>query len=308
MNCKHCGFAIGEDDHRCQRCGRRVTGVVIGAPSGYSGANALAMAAAASASPDTLDTQEFLRQRMEKQIAAENKGQASTELPAQSALFAGQPPKVIQFDQWRKQPPMSLPAASPAPSRPAERRQAKKHAPGRSTVEQATLDFIPPPPSKTRKLKTDVEAQIFCDQPVATTTHRFVASAIDAAMILIGFGVVVVTVELMGATFGTGKQFWMLLGVTFALVALFYGLLWAITGRETAGMHFTDLRLITFDGFPVDARSRALRFASTWLSFCSAGLGLLWAVADEENLTWHDHISKTFPTIREVPRSFVKQR
>ena len=73
-------------------------------------------------------------------------------------------------------------------------------------------------------------------------------------------------------------------------------------------MHFADLQLITFDGFPLDARSRALRFVSTWLSFCSGGVGLLWAVADEENLTWHDHISKTFPTIREVPGTFVRQR
>lgn len=306
MNCKHCGFVIGEDDHRCQRCGRRVTGVVIAAPPGYSGANALAMAAAATVSPDTLDTQEFLRQRMERQIAADNPDQ-----PAQSTLFAGQvngqAPKVIQFDQWRKQPATLVPPSDPPPQRkPAERKQTKK--PGSSTVEQARLDFIPPPPSKTRKLKTDVDAQIFCDQPVATSTHRFVASAIDAALILIGFGVVVVMVELMGGTFGTGKQFWMLLAATFVLVSLFYGLLWAISGRETAGMHFTDLRLITFDGFPLDARSRALRFASSWLSFCSAGLGLLWAVADEENLTWHDHISKTFPTVREIPRSFVKQR
>jgi uncharacterized RDD family membrane protein YckC len=89
---------------------------------------------------------------------------------------------------------------------------------------------------------------------------------------------------------------------------MLYGLIWAIAGRETAGMRLTDLQLITFDGFEVDSRSRALRFASTWLSFCSGGLGLLWAVADEENLTWHDHISKTFPTIREVPGTFVRQR
>ena len=39
---------------------------------------------------------------------------------------------------------------------------------------------------------------------------------------------------------------------------MFYGLIWAIAGRETAGMHWTDLQLITFDGFPVDARSRAV--------------------------------------------------
>jgi uncharacterized RDD family membrane protein YckC len=305
MDCKHCGFAIGEDDHRCQRCGRRVTGVVIAAPPGYSGANALAMAPAANT---TLDTQEFLRVRMEAKQAANQ----TTEPPAQPMLFAaaagvGGAPKVIQFDRWQRQQ-AHPPAATPAAPRTVPPRRQVKHTPGRTTVEQATLDFIPTAPSKARKLKTDVDAQIFCDQPVATTTHRFVASVIDAAMILIGFGLVVLTFQFLGGTFGTGKQFWMGLGATFTLVSLFYGLLWAIVGRETAGMHFTDLRLITFDGFPLDTRSRALRFASTWLSFCSAGLGLLWAMADEENLTWHDHISKTFPTVREVPRSFVKQR
>jgi hypothetical protein len=72
-------------------------------------------------------------------------------------------------------------------------------------------------------------------------------------------------------------------------------------------MHWTDLQLITFDGFPVDARSRAARVASTWLSFCSGGLGLVWALADEETLTWQDHISKTFPTIRETSGSFVRE-
>jgi uncharacterized RDD family membrane protein YckC len=173
---------------------------------------------------------------------------------------------------------------------------------------QASLDFIPASPSRGRKLKTDVEAQVFCDQPVATPTHRLVASAIDAAMILIGFGLLSITFEGLGGQFGSGKMFWIGMGATLVLVSLLYGLIWAISGRETAGMRMTDLQLITFDGFQLDARSRALRFASAWLSFCSGGLGLLWAMADEENLTWHDHISKTFPTIREIPGTFVRQR
>jgi hypothetical protein len=33
----------------------------------------------------------------------------------------------------------------------------------------------------------------------------------------------------------------------------------------------------------------------------------VWALADEETLTWQDHISKTFPTIRETAGSFVRQ-
>jgi len=314
MHCKHCGFANGEDDHRCLRCGRRLKGVVIAAPPGYSGANALAQDLALSG--DT--TEEFL--------AARN----AALLPGQQPLFAGYSkadaapqsglaPNVIPFDRLQRQALNRVAAAAPdtriAAPPPTVRKSPvpARHpqtAPGTATLSgtQETLDFIPGVASKGRKLKTDVDAQVFCDQPVATPMHRCVASAIDAAMITLGFGIVVITFQSLGGSFGQGKMLWIGMGAVLALISMLYGLVWAIAGRETAGMQFADLQLITFDGFPLDARSRALRFASTWLSFCSGGVGLLWAVADEENLTWHDHISKTFPTIREVPGTFVRQR
>jgi uncharacterized RDD family membrane protein YckC len=320
MQCKHCGFANGEDDHRCLRCGRRVRGVVIAAPPGYSGANALAVAPAFDN-----DTREFLAtgtQTLEGETLAglanarARAGETQDGMPAQTALFRRPLQNVIPFDQLQRQTTGRTGAARAArpaiergvvvPPPPVQRTAQKKSS--RAPVEQGTLDFIPAAPAKNRKLKTDVDAQVFCDSPVATPTHRFVASAIDAAFIFIGFGVTVLSFELMGGSFGAGRMFWTGLGSTLVLVAAFYGLIWAIAGRETAGMRFTDLQLITFDGFPLDGRSRALRFASSWLSFCSGGLGLIWAMADEESLTWHDHISKTFPTIRETPSNFVKQR
>jgi uncharacterized RDD family membrane protein YckC len=297
MQCKHCGFLNGEDDHRCLRCGRRLRGTVIAAPPGYSGANALAAAALMQDAVQANDTREF--------------PPITAEAPAQTPLFIHPSQKVIPFDQLQRHatsrqavPPPPL--EEPAPKRtPAKRPAARK--PAGPPVEQATLDFIPGAPARARKLKTDVEAQVFCEQPVATPMHRFIAAAIDAAIVLIGFGLLLGIMEALGGSLGRGRTFWMALAGVLALVALFYGLIWAIAGRETAGMRATDLQLITFDGFPLDARSRALRFASAWLSFCSGGLGIVWAMADEENLTWHDHISKTFPTVREVPRTFVKR-
>jgi uncharacterized RDD family membrane protein YckC len=303
MQCKDCGFLNGEDDHRCLRCGRRLRGKVIAAPPGYSGANALAPATLNDTLNDTLtDTLQGGTREFSPLTAA-----SSTQPP----LFAGLSQKVIPFDQVRRTvnartvppPPIEEPAA---PKRtPAKRTAARK--PAGAPIEQASLDFIPAAPARARRLKTDVDAQVFCDLPVATPMHRFIASSIDAAVILIGFGVLVGMVETFGGGLGQGRTFWMTLGGSLALVSLFYGLIWAIAGRETAGMRATDLQLITFDGFPLDARSRTLRFASAWLSFGSGGLGIVWALADEENLTWHDHISKTFPTVREVPRTFVKR-
>lgn len=296
MRCKHCGYVNGEDDHRCLRCGRRLSGTVVAAPPGYSGANALAPALIMND-----DTAEF--------------SPASQAVPDQTTLFANTSqtlPNVIPFDRRQREQQTAAPVArpplrAPQPAAPASPRTAsRKPAPPPDT--QGTLDFIPAAPVKGRKLKTEVEAQVFCGQPVASPTHRFVAAAIDAMIVMGGFALLVTLYELLGGRFGAGKLFFVDLGAAFVLVSLFYGLIWAISGRETAGMRLTDLQLITFDGFELDARSRALRFASTWLSFCSGGLGLLWAVADEENLTWHDHISKTFPTVRDVPGTFVRQR
>jgi len=34
----------------------------------------------------------------------------------------------------------------------------------------------------------------------------------------------------------------------------------------------------------------------------------LWALADEENLTWQDHISRTFPTPRDDGKSPIVRR
>jgi uncharacterized RDD family membrane protein YckC len=297
MHCKHCGFANGEDDHRCLRCGRRIAGIVIAAPPGYVGANALAPAFIVSD-----DTAEF--------------PPVQAHAPAQPALFSNVVvgANVIPFDRHVKQPqsrastpqPPSVPPGQPlTPARKTAAPSAKTRQPAGT---RGSLDFIPASTQKGRKLKTNVEAQVFCDQPVATPTHRLVASAIDGAIILLGFGLILGLFEAMGGSFGGGRILWIGLAGVLALVSMFYGLIWAIAGTETAGMYLTDLQLITFDGFQLDPRSRALRFASTWLSFCSGGLGLLWAVADEENLTWHDHISKTFPTVREVSGTFVKQR
>jgi uncharacterized RDD family membrane protein YckC len=275
MHCKHCGFNNGADDHRCLRCGRRI-GIAFAAPASYSGANALAVAPAY----EPQEIQEF------QPVSA---GASAAAAPQQPALFPAPASKVIQFPALAGRGAVAS-AASPLPRTAPP--PARKPAP----PQQTSLDFIATAPAQ-RTLRNEVPAQIDCEQTVAAPMHRFVASAIDAALILLGFGLFMGVCELMGSSFGTGKLFWIAMGTSFALISVFYGVIFAMTGRETMGMHCTDLQLITFDGLPVEGPVRAARVAATWLSFCSGGLGLIWALADEENLTWHDHISKTFPTV-----------
>lgn len=216
-----------------------------------------------------------------------------TQAPRQTRLFAESDGKVLQFP------------GAPAPAKPAETRHGeprhrmrRQQAP-QSDDGQAFLDFLPPAPHVPRTLKTSVEAVIYCDAPVATPTHRAVGFALDFAIVVMGIGLFLLTFYLCGGEFGkvnggVAAGF----GVAFGCIALFYGVLWVLAGSESAGARSTGLRLINFDGTPIDRRERAIRFGCACLSFFSCGLGVLWSLADEESLTWHDHMSKTFPTIR----------
>ena len=96
-------------------------------------------------------------------------------------------------------------------------------------------------------------------------------------------------------------------GAMFLMTGLTYGLVFTWAGTETPGMQWTQLRLTTFDGFPPDRRQRSVRFVASCLSRCTQ-LGLLWSLADEESLAWHDHISRTFPTPREVDSLVFRRR
>jgi len=207
------------------------------------------------------------------------------QVPHQTRLFSDpEGGKVLQFPSVAKAP---------------EPKQRPRRQAAEASDNQAFLDFVPAAPHAPRTLKTSVEAVIYCDAPVATPTHRAVAWALDFSMVVMAIGVFLLTFYICGGEFekiNTGMALGF--GGAFLSIALFYGLLWVLTGSETAGQRWTGLRLINFDGSAIDRRERAVRFMAACLSLCSAGLGVLWSLADEESLTWHDHMSKTFPTVR----------
>jgi uncharacterized RDD family membrane protein YckC len=142
-----------------------------------------------------------------------------------------------------------------------------------------------------------LEAVIYCDAPVAPPSHRTVAALFDAAMVLLALGLfLVIFVVAGGAVSITAGNSVFFLGIA-ALVALFYRFLFCVANGDTPGMRFAGLRLVDFDGRRPDRDRRGMRQVAGLLSLISAGLGLVWALVDEESLTWHDHISKTFPTV-----------
>lgn len=183
----------------------------------------------------------------------------------------------------------------PTPRRVAARPPAQRPGARRAPGSQQSLEFSEVA-GRSRQLGMQVEAVIYCDAPVALASHRVIAAAFDATMVMLGAGLFWGIFLLSGAPVGFTRQTApFFLGVV-AVLALFYRFLWCVADGDTPGMRAAGLRLVDFDGRPPDREQRGMRQVAALLSVLSAGLGLVWALVDEESLTWHDHISKTFPT------------
>lgn len=285
MTCTYCRYLNLDDDRRCRRCGRPLNDI-------YATASMGALAAVPKPAP---------AEPLPSVPPAASPAPARP--PRQAMLFQDRPTsRVVPFDGVYESPAASKPKP---PSRPTPR------APRRSSVmndAQPPLEFLQPAPPSPRRLSTTVEAVIDCDVPVANPMHRACAAAFDGSMILIACGLFLTVFYLLGGSFPSTKPVMLIMGMTVLLIGMFYGFVWVCAGGETPGMRACRLTLINFDGYPPDASARWLRYLGACLGYCAGGLGLLWALLDEESLAWHDHISKTFPTFQGPEASFVRRR
>jgi uncharacterized RDD family membrane protein YckC len=185
----------------------------------------------------------------------------------------------------------------PSPKRSATRGSAPR-APRRGSDRdvQQSLDFNAGRSLGAQSLDMQVETVIYCDAPVALPLHRFIAAAIDASMVLIALGLFLAVFLLSGGHVLFNKQVAPVFVAAVGLMWAMYHMFWCMANGDTPGMRFAGLRVMNFDGRAADRKQRGLRQVAFVLSVLSAGVGLFWALVDEENLTWHDHISKTFPT------------
>ena len=292
MTCSYCGSRNADDEHRCQRCGRRPSDTLT---SGYRTDGALATKARPVphvAPPErTPSAPPNFSGAVQRNLFQERP--ASNVIPFESFAPAPAPPPRTRTAPQPKTAPQTKTAAQ---TKPSAKTGAARRTP--KVVEgQGSLDFLPPAPTKPRTLGTTVDSVIYCEAPVATALHRALAAAVDWSMVLIAYGLFLATYALCGGQFAFNKLNGMVFGGALLLIALTYGLFWTIANSETLGMHWAHLRLTTFDGFPPDKRQRFARFAGSCLSLCTV-VGLLWSLADEESLAWQDHISGTFPTPR----------
>ncbi len=147
-------------------------------------------------------------------------------------------------------------------------------------------------------MRTSIEAEVCCDAPVASLVHRLLAVSLDLSIVVIASGIVTSMYYFAGGELRFTKQTVPVLFAVPALLYFFYSAICCIARKETPGMNWTGLTLLNFDGHRPTIKQRWARLGGTCLAILAGGLGILWALGDEESLAWQDHISGTFPSYR----------
>jgi uncharacterized RDD family membrane protein YckC len=130
--------------------------------------------------------------------------------------------------------------------------------------------------------------------PVASIEERRIAGLIDVGCLLFAYGGFLALFGSLGGQFTFSKLSAVMCGTTFVIVYLQYFALFTVFGGTTPGMMLRGLQVVSFSGEPPTPRQMLWRSVGYMLSAGTFFMGFLWAMWDEDALTWHDRLSRTY--------------
>lgn len=296
MRCPYCGCSNAEDEHRCRRCGRRMqdSPALV-----YPIENSAAVRAPEPAPTAPAD-------------AAPVERAAARVAPRQAPLFAPERGTLIPFETIAPERVSERLRENRARRQTATRRTAAPRQAAAAPERTAQQNLFAPAPAARQAAAARQSAAprsaVSDEAEIAPPMLRLQAAALDAAICAAGIASAGAAFLVMGGSFAFARPTTLFWAGAAAAIVVFYHLFWSILGRETAGMRGFGLRVLTFDGQPPRWSQRVGRLVAGCLSLGALGLGMLWALTDEESLAWHDHITKTFPTVRDAnPSTFHRK-
>jgi uncharacterized RDD family membrane protein YckC len=169
------------------------------------------------------------------------------------------------------------------------------------------------PPSAERVFEgtpsTDMRSEQTGLYPVASIDERRIAGLIDAGCLLFAYGGFLTLFGSLGGQFTFSKLSAAVCVATFVIVYLQYFALFTVFGGTTPGMMLRGLHVVSFSGEPPSPRQMLWRSVGYMLSAGTFFMGFLWAMWDEDALTWHDRLSRTYlcpaPTLADIEATHV---
>jgi uncharacterized RDD family membrane protein YckC len=234
-----------------------------------------------------------LNQRLQAYRARRRKAfpnEAQTELPFES-----------------RQPEASVAVQTEEPQRTTDDNFAFTIAIGRppqkteSEDARLLIDVSLPPLSEEQESAPEAPEESPSDlYPVATLRERRLAALIDAACLAFAYGGFLALFGSLGGEFTLSKLSALVCFSTFAFVYVQYFGLFTIFGGTTPGMMVRGLQVASFTGDSPTAQQLFLRTAGYMISAATFFLGFFWALWDEDAMTWHDRLSKTYLAVPET--------
>ena len=162
-------------------------------------------------------------------------------------------------------------------------------------------ELVPPPPAlggillETAVEQRDERRPGF-EVPLqpASMTRRVVAVGTDAVLVVVAFTAFAYIFFKVTPVVPPLTQ---AAGISAVLLSLFwmgYQYLLLVHAGSTPGLKLAKLELTRFDGAPVPRNIRRWRVLTSVLSGVSVGLGYAWCFLDEDQLCWHDRITRTY--------------
>jgi uncharacterized RDD family membrane protein YckC len=163
------------------------------------------------------------------------------------------------------------------------------------------IDVSLPPLSEEQEAAPEVPEESPSElYPVATLRERRLAALIDAACLAFAYGGFLALFGSLGGEFTLSKLSAVVCFSTFAFVYVQYFGLFTIFGGTTPGMMVRGLQVASFTGDSPTAQQLFLRTAGYVISASTFFLGFFWALWDEDAMTWHDRLSKTYLAVPET--------
>ncbi len=128
----------------------------------------------------------------------------------------------------------------------------------------------------------------------ASISLRMMATVVDGALIAAAVLAFAMVVAANAQVLPKIKEIEVGAAVAFAVISLLYQALFFSLAKSTPGMKYAHISLCTFDDQIPTGAQRLVRLGALLLSLLPVGLGVAWALFDEEHLSWHDRISRTY--------------
>ena len=307
MKCPECGFVSSSSLAHCEKCGHRFR--LPG--DGETSAEELWRIEL------TQRVQKFRRRRANLQGAfdtestlefdfGQNRGVETGTLPSRELAQVPQPSEeldaVLQVGELRVDPAAldSIPlhqeaesvvhqpigAAPEGDGLQLETRRRRRLDPGEISIVMESSS-------------ADESGSVPLNVPVAPLGQRFLAGVADGLVLLLALAFFVATFWwVVGGRLYWGPTYLGALGLVAGFLALAYFALFGRMAAATPGQQAAGLMLRSLDGGAPTSGQALWRAFGYLVSLSALMLGFVWALVDNEGLTWHDRMSGTFLTSR----------